>query len=46
LSFLWLSLIVSGKTILPIHERQCSNFYRPLPTNSAEEALFKRHGAR
>jgi len=38
LSFSGLDLIVSGKTILSIQERQCSNFYRPLPTDSAEEA--------
>jgi len=41
LPFLWLDLIVSGKTILPTHERQCSNFYLPLPTDSAEEAINK-----
>jgi hypothetical protein len=27
-----------GKTILLTHERQCSNFYRLLPKDSAEEA--------
>lgn len=31
-------MIVSGKTILSIRERQCSNFYYRLPTDSAEEA--------
>jgi len=39
-------LIVSGKTILSIRGRQCSNFYRHLPTDSAEEAkLYWIHRA-
>jgi hypothetical protein len=40
LSSFGLDLIVSEKTILPIRGRQCSNFYHPLPTDSAEEANF------
>jgi hypothetical protein len=41
-----LGLIVSAKTILSIPERQCSNFHRRLPTDSAEEAKIlttRRH---
>ena len=38
MSFSGLNLIVSAKTILSTQERQCSNFYSRLPTDSAEEA--------